>query len=86
MDLGVHQGTGWDFWKIRDDKRRNASFDAHPYSINEIPKYDIDYRGLIEYSNKVGKPIPQLADEEMNQFINGATIADIRKDVERLTT
>ena len=52
---------------------------ARPYSIKEIPKCNIDYRGLIKYARSKGKPVIELSDEEKNRFIKGSTMAEIRR-------
>jgi len=50
-----------------------------PYSMNDIPRFDIDYRGLINYAHSVNKKVFQLSDEEKNRFIRNATMEDVKK-------
>lgn len=52
---------------------------AHPYSVAEIPKFNIDYRGLVSYARSVGRPVKDLSDKEKEQFIHGNTMNDIRR-------
>ena len=52
---------------------------AHPYSRDEIPKFNIDYRGLIKYARSIGRSVVELSDKEKEKFIIGNTMADVRK-------
>lgn len=52
---------------------------AHPYSRDEIPKFNIDYKGLIKYAHSIGKSVVELSDKEKEKFIIGNTMDDVRK-------
>lgn len=52
---------------------------THPYSRDEIPKFNIDYRGLIKYARSIGKSVVELSDKEKEKFIIGNTIDDVQK-------
>ncbi len=52
---------------------------AYPYSRDEIPKFNIDYRGLIKYTRSIGKSVVELSDKEKEKFIIGNTMDDVRK-------
>ncbi len=58
---------------------QKKSFDIHPYSIDEIPKFNINYKELIKYARSVGKSVVDLSDKEKERFISGNTMEDIRK-------
>ena len=54
-------------------------YDAHVYSIQEIPQFNIDYRGLIKYARSKGLSVVDLSEAEKNRFITGSTMSDVKK-------
>ncbi|MGN0424864.1 MAG: hypothetical protein ACI4FY_06035 [Acetatifactor sp.] len=60
------------------------SFNAHPYSISEVPKFNIDYRGLVKYARSKGVSVVELSDDEKEMFIKGNSMTDIRSKMIKL--
>lgn len=58
--------------------------EPRPYAIDEIPKVNIDYRGLISYAHSVGKTVPELSDDEKDMFIIDSSIDKVKKIVLRI--
>ena len=50
-----------------------------PYKPADIPKIKMNLRELVKYANAINKKVPELSDEEINRFISGATMDDVRK-------
>ena len=57
---------------------QTISSEPRLYALSEVPRFNIDYRGMIAYAKKVGKTVPELSDAEKNQFIKDATMAEVR--------
>ena len=53
-------------------------FNPHPYSVDEIPQFKIDYKGMIKYAISVNKTVTELTDSEKEQFTNGVKIEEIK--------
>ena len=45
----------------------------------ELHKVKIDYHGLIAYAKKKGVSVPELSDEEKNDFILNSSMDEINK-------
>mgnify|MGYP007097429343 CR=1 FL=1 len=58
---------------------QRTSSKAHPYSIDEIPKFNIDYKGMINYAKRKKKKVVELSDSEKELFTNGSSMSEIRK-------
>ena len=50
-----------------------------PYKPADIPKIKMNLRELVKYAKAMNKKVPELSDEEINRFISGATMDDVRK-------
>ncbi len=48
------------------------------YSVDEIPQFKIDYKGMIKYAKSVNKAVTDLTDSEKEQFTNGVKIEEIK--------
>lgn len=55
-----------------------------PVMQKDIPRFNIDYRGLVQYAKTVGKQVFELSDDEKNRFICGATMDDVREKMIRV--
>jgi len=49
-----------------------------PYKPAEIPKIKMNLRELVKYAKSINKKVPELSDEEINRYISGATMDDVR--------
>jgi hypothetical protein len=56
----------------------------HPYSVDDIPQFKIDYKGLIKYTESVHKSVAELSDEEKELFTNGVSMSEIRNATKEL--
>lgn len=55
--------------------------EPRPYKIDEIPKIDIDYKGLIDYAHANKKTVPELSDAEKERFIMGSSMKEVRENM-----
>ena len=49
-----------------------------PYKPEDIPKIKMNLRELVKYAKSINKKVPELSDEEINRYISGATMDDVR--------
>ena len=49
-----------------------------PYKPADIPKIKMNLRELVKYAKSINKKVPELSDEEINRYISGATMDDVR--------
>ena len=57
---------------------------AGPYYIADIPKIQIDYRGLVAFAREKGCHVCDLTDDEKNRFIIGADMNYVREQAIRI--
>ena len=49
-----------------------------PYKPADIPKIKMNLAELVKYAKSINKKVPELSDEEINRYISGATMDDVR--------
>lgn len=50
-----------------------------PYKTSEIPNVKMNLRGLVKYAKSKNKQVPELSDEEINQFIIDSSMEEVRR-------
>lgn len=58
--------------------RRSLTSTEHSKPNKDLLKIHINYHGLLEYAKSQGKTVPELSDEEKNQFIINSNMNIIR--------
>ncbi len=49
-----------------------------PYTKNDIPKIQLDLRGIATFARAHNKPASELTDDELAPFVLNATVAELR--------
>lgn len=46
---------------------------GEPFDVKKLPHFKINLPAISKYAKSVGKEVPELTDDELNQFIEGGT-------------
>lgn len=49
-----------------------------PYTKDDIPKIQLDLKGIVEFAKAHNKPASELTDDELAPFVLNATVEELR--------